>query len=164
MPSTDAAMKPSMNHGKATLRLPSCLTVECVRSHQMAMMMAANTSMSTRLSFMMVAMFRASSPKAPPTATAWAISCRLAPAATPCWAGVRPSAGNSAISISAKIVPMMATVATAITSLSAFSSSSSSGTVMEPDSPMTAAAPQMPVPPAVRMASIGLTLSARAIR
>lgn len=57
---------------------------------------------------------------------------------------------------------MMATMATAMVTSSSFSCSFSVGTLMEPDRPMTAAAPQMPVPPAVRIASIGSTPILRA--
>ena len=160
VPITDAPMKPSMNQGNATERLPVGATSECFFSHQMAMMMAANTSISTRDSFMMVAMLTAL--KASPAATAWAISCRDAPAVMPSWSCVMPVRGPSAISSNAKIVPMMATMATAMVTSSSFSCSFSGGTLMEPDRPMTAAAPQMPVPPAVRIASIGSTPILRA--
>ena len=161
VPMMEAPMKPSMNHGNDTLRLPSAGISEWFLSHQTAMMMAANTSISTRESFMMVAMSTA--PNASPAATAWAISCRDAPAVMPNCVLLRPVNGPRAISSNAKMVPMMAMMATAITSLLAFSSSFSGGTLMEPDNPMTAAAPQMPVPPATRMASCGSTPSLRAM-
>ena len=161
VPMIEAPIKPSMNHGKATVFLPVFSTSECFFSHQIAIMMAANTSMSTRESFMMVAMSTA--PKASPAATAWAISCREAPAVMPSWSLVMPVSGPSAISSNANTVPIMATMATAMVTSLSFSSCLSSDTLMEPARPMTAAAPQMPVPPAVRMASIGSTPSLRAM-
>ncbi len=61
------------------------------------------------------------------------------------------------------MVPIIATVATAITSSSALLSSSSGDVRREPDKPITAAAPQIPVPPATIIASRGSTPSVRAI-
>ena len=112
---------------------------------------------------MIIAAFIPVSPAEPPTATACAISWSDAPPIVPNCASVNPRTGRNAICASANTVPMIATVATAMTSSSRPRCSSPFGMVMDPDRPMTAAAPQMPVPPAVRIARCSSTPSFLAI-
>ena len=69
-----------------------------------------------------------------------------------------------AISSNAKMVPIMATIAIAVTSSFSFSLSRFGETLMEPETPMTAAAPQMPVPQETSMAMSGSTPIQRQIQ
>ncbi len=144
-----------MNQGMGT-RPAACPAPSplCRRRYHRPITIAAGASKSTRESLVMIAASRLSDPRALPAATAWAISCSDPPARTPNCDELRPSRGPSATSTRVNTVPRIATTATATTLFSDWRTRSRSvapsGSWEE--MPITAAAPQMPHPEAVRIA------------
>ena len=165
VPATLARIKPSMNHGIGTgCFSPVGLACWVAFWYQIPTKIATGAKSRTRESLVMIAVSRLTGPPALPAATAWAISCRLPPVITPNCRAVMCKSGLSPISIRVKRVPRIATIATATTSFSWWRNlvAGSSSLVNCDEIPITAAAPQIPVPLAVRIAKWRSTPKRRA--